>query len=255
RYGDGLFETIFVSDQNPLFIDLHFNRLVAGMQMLEIDIPVEWNTDYFKNTIHELATRNNFQNARCRITVWREGEGFYLPQTNSASLLIELFSSVANEYILNEKGVVLGVFEKIPKPIHPLSVFKTANSLVYIMAAKFAREKKFDDVVILNNERRIADAVSSNILFLKNNQLHTPALNEGGIDGVMKKVIIELCRLENIVVNETQLTIKDLISADEIFLTNVISGIRWVGEFQNRKYGNKFSTDLIYIVNEAIRNN
>lgn len=255
KYGDGLFETIFVADQNPLFIDLHFNRLCTGMNLLGIEIPQNWDNHSFKRIIIDLSKRNNLQNARCRITIWRAGDGLYFPLLNTAEFLIELSEHVKNEYELNPVGIKLGIFNEIPKLLHPLSAIKTANSLVYILAAKYASEQNLNDVVILNQEGRIADTISSNIFIFRNNQLFTPSVNEGGIDGIMKKIIIELCMLEGFGVNQEQLKLDDLNGADEIFLSNVISGIKWVSELHNKKYANKFSTDLVYILNEAIRNN
>ena len=71
----------------------------------------------------------------------------------------------------------------------------------------------------------------------------------------MKQVIIDLCRKEGITVNETELSLEMLLQADEIFLSNVIHGIKWVGSFQQKNYGNKFSKDLLYKINEANSNN
>lgn len=255
RYGDGMFETILINQQIPLFIELHIQRLFSGMQLLGIEIPSDWNNNFFKNRIKSLAKINDLINARCRLTVWRDGEGFYNPVSNTPGLLIELTAYDKNEYVLNSAGIKLGVFDSMLKPLHPLSAVKTANALIYVLAAKYAAEQYYDDVVVLNQEGRIADTINSNLIIFKDSQLFTPAGNEGGVNGVMKKVIFGLCRLEGIIIHEKPLEIDELVSADEIFLTNVITGIMWIGEFRNKKYDNKFSTDLVYILNEAIRNN
>lgn len=255
KYGDGLFETINVINQVPLYIDLHINRLLGGLLALEINIPENWNELFFKETITGLCKINKLQNARCRITTWRDGEGFYQPQINDAAILIEVSAQESEEYILNENGVRLGVFRNLSKTPNILSPYKTANSLVYVLAAKFAVEQNFDDVVVLNDAGRVADSVNSSVFVWRQSVLFTPSIKEGGVDGVMKQVIIDLCRKEGITVNETELPLEMLLQADEIFLSNVIHGIKWVGVYQQKNYGNTFSKDLLYIINEANNNN
>jgi len=250
RYGDGLFETIFIAGGVPAFIQLHIERLMSGMLAMGISIPENWSPEFFKTTIQELCNKNSYTNARCRLTVWRSGAGFYLPQTDASELLIELSESSNADYQLNEKGLKLGVFENIPKLIHPISAFKTANALVYVMAAKFAKQNGYDDVLVLNNEGRVADAISSNLFYYKDRSLFTPAADEGGVDGVMKKNVITVCRREGIEVNEIKMTAQGLQTAEEIFLTNAINGLQWVEWFENKYYVKQFATDLIYILNE-----
>lgn len=255
RYGDGLFETIFVSAREPLFIHAHIGRLMAGMQMLRINISSDWNVDFFSTQIKLLAEKNNYDHARCRITVWRNGGGLYLPETNTAGLLIEL-SMMENEYYeINPSGIKLGLYKETPKMIHPFSALKSAHAMPYILASLYAREQNDDDVVILNNEGRLADATSSNIFIYRDRKLFTPAVTEGGVDGIMRKVVMALCRQEGIEVNETELMPDELLKAEEIFLTNAIQGIKWVESYRHKKFKNEFARDLIFVLNEQKNNN
>ena len=169
--------------------------------------------------------------------------------------MIEISAQESEEYILNENGVRLGVFTNLTKTANILSPYKTANSLVYVLAAKYAVEQNFDDVVVLNDAARVADSINSSVFVWRQSVLFTPSIKEGGVDGVMKQVIIDLCRKEGITVNETELPLEMLLQADEIFLSNVIHGIKWVGSYQQKNYGNTFSKDLLYIINEANSNN
>ena len=255
KYGDGLFETINVINQVPLYIDLHINRLLGGLLALEINIPENWNELFFKETITGLCKINKLQNARSRITIWRDGEGFYQPKINDAAILMEVSAQESKEYILNENGVRLGVFTNLTKTANILSPYKTANSLVYVLAAKYAVEQNFDDVVVLNDAGRIADSINSSVFVWRQSVLFTPSIKEGGVDGVMKQVIIDLCRKEEIPVNEGELPLEMLLQADEIFLSNVMHGIKWVGSYQKKNYANTFSKDLLYIINETNSNN
>lgn len=251
RYGDGLFETILISEGKPVFIDLHLERLLAGMKLTGIEVPPGWDVKYFHSAIAQLAEVNNYKHARCRLTVWRGGGGNYLPELNQPELLIELTELNKSDYQLNATGLKVGDYTGMQKQIHPLSACKTANALIYVLAAKYAAENKFDDAVIYNSEGRVADAVSSNIFIFRSNAIFTPAANEGGISGVMRKVVISVCRKEGIPVNEIQMMPDDILKADEFFITNAIKGLNWVGSYGTRSYTNKFASDLLYILNEA----
>ncbi len=255
KYGDGLFETICILNNNALFIDLHFIRLLAGLNALEIQIPINYTSSFFKQIIHTLCEKNAFINARCRITIWRKEGGNYLPINHEPELLIEVFERDSDTFILNASGLRLGVYSKITKNNSLISPFKTTNSLVYVLAAKFAHEHNFDDVVLLNNKGNICDCVSANVFIFKDNVLCTPAVSEGGIDGVMKKVILLLCKQHRIKTQETIITHADIENADEVFTTNVIQGIKWISSFKEKKYENKVSKQILSLLNEAIGNN
>jgi branched-chain amino acid aminotransferase len=96
----------------------------------------------------------------------------------------------------------------------------------------------------------VAAAVSSNIFVYKNNALYTPAFDEGGVNGIMQKIVIEVCRQEGIEVHEIRMNKEQLLAAEEIFITNAIIGLHWIGVYGKKTYTNKFATDLLYILNE-----
>ncbi|MES1224024.1 MAG: aminotransferase class IV, partial [Bacteroidota bacterium] len=78
----------------------------------------------------------------------------------------------------------------------------------------------------------------------------TPALSEGCINGVMRRYLLEKLREKNYVCTETELKEDDLLNADEVFLTNAITGIRWVKNYACKQYKSTI-TEKIY--NEFIQ--
>jgi branched-chain amino acid aminotransferase len=99
--------------------------------------------------------------------------------------------------------------------------------------------------LLLNTNNKIADSTIANVFIIRNNEIKTPALTEGCVNGVMRKHIIETLKHNSIRVVETIVNIEDIASADEIFLTNAIKGIMWVRQFGNNHYAN-FETRKIY---------
>jgi branched-chain amino acid aminotransferase len=251
RYGDALFETIRISDGKPCFFQSHFDRLSGGMQLLEMRLNL--SAEQLLDEVNKLIASNNItQGARLRITVVRNAGGYYTPETNLSSFVIEAVPLDNNRYGLNENGLTIDLYEKHRKTINELSALKSTNCLTYILAGQYKEAKGYDDVVLLNELGSIAECVSSNLFVGYNGVLYTPSLNQGIVPGVMRQQIIELCREIGIEVQECPLSPQVLHRADEVFLTNAISGLKWVGAYRSKRYFNKVSKMLTEKLNGKV---
>ena len=242
RYGDSLFETIRVVGRNIQFLDDHMNRLKSGMNILKMEIPSDYTTEQFFQQINLLIWENGIQSdARVRLTVFRNDGGFYTPLSNQVSYLIEIEAMEEVGYVLNQKGYTIDIFSEIKKAQGMLSSVKSANSLLYVLAGIYKTENKLDDCVVLNTKGNISEGISSNLFVVKNGALYTPLLEEGCIEGVMRKQIFKIARDNRIAVHEVPLAVNVLLNSDEVFLTNAIQGIRWVGAYKGKRYFNTTS--------------
>ena len=145
---------------------------------------------------------------------------------------------------LNENGLIIDIYPDARKSYDIFSNLKSANFQPYVMAAQYARENKLNDCLVLNSYNRIADSTIANLFLIKNEIIITPSLDEGCIDGVMRKYLVNSIKSDGADVKETTVSEKDILNADEIFLTNAIHGIKWVSHFRSNKYGSKKTTEL-----------
>ena len=137
------------------------------------------------------------------------------------------------------------------KPIDVLSGFKSGNSMIFVLAGLYAKEKGVNNCLILNNKNTIAEAIGANVFVVKGNVILTPSLQEGCVDGIMRRVVIETARQNGIkIYDNCSIELKDLERADEIFLTNAINGIQWVSAFNKNRYFNKMSKSLLSLINK-----
>ena len=255
RYGDGLFETIRVTNGKVNFLDQHLSRLKQGMAMLKLNTPVTFANGELEELIRELLHKNGIEKGgRIRLSVFRQGAGTYAPETNDTSFLIEAVPLVENEYELNINGRVVDLFEEQRKPINLFSTLKSANSLIYVLAGVDKKSRQLDDVLILNELANLCEATSSNLFISFNNVLYTPSVSQGCIPGIMREVIIDLARQNKIEVQECPLSPEVLLRSDEVFLTNAIRGIEWVMSYRNKRYFNKISKVLVEKLNEKVLN-
>jgi branched-chain amino acid aminotransferase len=253
-YGDGFFESIRITGGDMPFIKNHFDRIKETAAVLEINLPKDFTVESIQNTVHDLMIKNEIEKeGKARINFYRNEGGLYAPESNTCSVIVDVMPyTAANGYELNSKGLKVDLYQKIKKPCNVLSGIKSCNSLLYVLAGKFKRDNDLEEAVILNDKHNVCEFVSSNLFIVINGVLYTPAIAEGCITGVMRKVIIDLAAKARIYVYETELKPNDLIRADEIFLTNAVQGIQWVGAYKAKRYFNKVSKTLIDALNEHI---
>ena len=253
RYGDALFETIRIANYNAHFLKEHLDRLFKGMKVLKMEMNPLFNETYIEHAILELAQKNNVaSDGRARLTVYRNEGGLYAPSDNSVSFVIEVSPIEENGFVLNTKGFTVDLYTEFKKTQNALSSIKSANSAIYVMAGIHKIEQQLDECLLLNDKHHIIEAISSNIFAVKNGVLYTPPVGDGCVDGVMRKKIIEIAQANKIAVYEISIMQNVLLGADEFFLTNTISGIRWVVAYKQKRYFNDTSKKLVDKLNELI---
>ncbi|MCO5936238.1 aminotransferase class IV [Mucilaginibacter sp. RB4R14] len=250
RYGDGLFESMRVMKGKLKFPELHAERLQKGMKALKIDGYSQADSWFLKEKVEELARRNKIKHGRLRLTVFRDAEGLYAPTQNKMAYCLEIQPIEEPRYFLNERGLIMDVYTELLKPLNWLSNIKTCSSLIYVMAGIYKQQNKLDDVFLINQNRYLCEANSSNIFVWYQNHLYTPALSEGCVEGVMRKVVIQLALDNNIPVTEAQINPEILNEADEVFLTNATKGIQWVMGYGVKRYFNRISKTLMDELNK-----
>ena len=252
RYADGFFETIRMRNGKLLFFDRHFKRILLAFSVLGFRSLEVFNQEYLENEIlHLLRVNKIMKSAVVRIAFFRQSEGRYLPKQNEWGYLIETFSQENLSYELNRKGLRIDVYEKNPKCVNELSLFKSSNSQLSVLASLFAESKRLDDILLVNVDDEIVEATASNVFFVKENILYTPSLESGCVQGVMRQVIMDLAvRLHYSVVEDAVIRKGQLTDFEEIFLTNAVNGIRWVLAYRDKRYFNNVSRRLMELLNE-----
>ena len=246
RYGDGLFESIRIIDGKILFAQAHFDRLYQGMLALKMNIHTSFDFSFFVSEINALAKKNEIENdARIRFSVFRADGGLYTPNSNNFLYLIELQPIAEKGYQWNKKGLIVDIYSETRKDFGYLSKYKTINCLPYVLAGIAAQELNVDICILLNTNDDIVEATNSNLFFVKDNMLFTPAIQDGCTDGVMRKVVIQIAQQLGIKVYENKVPLQSLAIADEIFLTNSATGIQWVVGYRGKRYFSRVAR-LIY---------
>lgn len=249
-YADGVMETIRVGAGKIWFWEDHYFRLMGDMRVLRMEIPISFTPEFLENEIRR--TLQQEVNARVRVYVYRRAGGLYTPSSKEIDYLIEFEPIEAEAYTLNEAGMHIQLFQEHHKPTGLLSNLKSTNAQVYIVAGIFAQENKYEDVILLNEHKRLVEGVSSNLFLVQDGKVYTPSLGEGPVKGVFRKNLISVLKKQGIEVIESELVPFELQRADEVWLTNVVSGIKWVGQFRKKTYTKSLAEKVIGWMNEKI---
>ncbi|MDB5190664.1 MAG: hypothetical protein JWQ96_227 [Segetibacter sp.] len=244
RYGDGFFETMRVVNTRIPLVELHFQRLFNTLQTLQFTIPSLLTPQKLFDDIQELLQANKLQSCRLRVMVYRGEGGLFQDVDNSPNIYIESIPLEPAADQLNKQGLMLDVFKDGRKNYDLYSALKTNSYLPYLMGAAWANRKFLDDCILLNAFDKVVECSIANLFLLRDDQLFTPGITEGCVDGVMRKYIMGWCRNNHIKCTEATITIEELHEAREVFVTNAVTGLKWVKKIGANTFLNNFSSHL-----------
>lgn len=215
NYGDGFFETVKIINSNPFNFFVHYLRIIKSCSILSLDF--NYTEKELSKFIETLLIKNNIINGTVKFHFSRDSKGKYMP-----------FSSKLNLLIITNKGEGFNVVKPIKlcfytdeiKTKNELSTIKSCNALVYVLSSIYARENNFENAILFNTDDNVIECSNSNIFVVKEDVIYTPALSDGCVSGTMRKWVLNN---ENVI--ENSLSKKEILNADEIFITNAVSGI------------------------------
>ena len=253
-YGDGVFETLKIVNNKILFLEDHYFRLMASMRIVRMQIPNNFTLEYLEEQVLNLAKANNCENsARVRLTVFRNDGGFYLPQTRTVSFLIQVSPLNETYYSFSDAMYEVDLYKDFYITKQLLSTIKTTNKMINITGSIFADENDLQNCLLLNNEKNVVEALNGNLFMLIGNQLITPSIEDGCLNGIMRKQVLQIAKkMENLEVLEQPISPFDLQKADELFITNVITGIQPISKYRKKEYKSDLSKVLLEKINDLI---
>lgn len=254
-YGDALFETIKVLDYKLLFLEDHYFRLMASMRICRMEIPMNFTMEFFEeqvlNLINSLPKSNSF---RIRFSVFRNSDGFYTPISNEISFIIVAFPLEQSIYSIEKSSYEVELYKDFFIPKQLLSTLKTNNKMLQIAGSIFAKENGYDNCLVLNDEKNVVEALQSNLFMKTANLVITPPISDGCLNGIMRKQVIEILKkMDGINFKEDSISPFDLQKADELFLTNIISGIQPITKYRKKEFVDDFSYEVLVKLNAKIR--
>ena len=254
-YGDAIFETIKVNNR-PLFWEAHYFRLMASMRIMRMKIPMKFTPEFLEAEIMDLiATKiSKVKSHRVKLSVYRVSGGYYTPDNNSIEYSISMSPLDNFLYAHTPYNYEIDLFKNYQISPNLLSTIKTNNKALNVIGSIYAKENNFNNCLLLNTNKNVIEALNGNIFLVKNNIIKTPPLLDGCMKGIIRGKLIEIInKTSNYELNEKSISPFELQKADEIFITNVISGIIPVTKFRKKEYKTETSKLLLDKLNIKIR--
>lgn len=255
-YGDAVTDVSKYSYQQLLFWEEHYLRLMAGMRVLRMNIPMSFSMEYIEEEILKTIRSNALESqpVRVRISIFRKSGNTYTPTNNYIEYLIETQPLSSAFYVLNEEPYEVELFKDFYIQPDLLANIKHTNRIVNVLGSIFAQENDYQNCILLNSQKNIAGALDGNIFLVNGNTLKTPALTDGAVNGITRKMLIKsLQKVGDYQVEETSISPFELQKADELFITNSLIGIQPVSQYRKKTYTHTATKSLIGKLNTIAR--
>ncbi|WP_405206260.1 aminotransferase class IV [Aquimarina sp. LLG6339-5] len=255
-YGDALFETIRVNSGTILFWEDHYFRLMASMRILRMEIPMNFTPEFLQQEILELIEENGFMNSsvRIKIIVNRKEGGLYTPNFNGIDYSISVAPLNSSFYTFSSTSYEATLFKDHYIAPDLLSTLKSNNKLVNVLGGIFAKENGFENCLLLNTNKMVLEALNGNLFLIKGNKIKTPPVADGCLKGILRTQLLRILeKLPEYEVEEASISPFELQKADELFITNVITGIQPITKFRKKEYISEVTRRLLGVLNARIR--
>ncbi len=226
-YGDGLFETIRVTDAGPVLLPEHLDRLQLGMQRLGFpSVAIS----------HQLSDYPGIKQpgiVKIIVTRGSGGRGYDPSSVLTTPTLIFMHTPMPNyPASYAQVGVDLYLCNTALSINPALAGIKHLNRLEQVLARREWHFTEYQEGLLLDSQHYVIECCSSNLIICKGNKIETPMLDQCGIKGTMRDWLLQKYQANGVTVMETRLSLDDVLSADEVFICNSVNGVWPVRKLQ-----------------------
>lgn len=222
-YGDGVFETMRSYNGQVFKLERHIDRLLISLKILRIKSP--YRKFKLSSLVNKTLRVNKLSNAYVKLIVTRGigKRGVDISDGDRSTVVIYAAPLKNIPITFYKKGLKVNLACISKNEQSFIARIKSLNYVDNILARAEVQRSGFDEAIFLNSKGNISEATTSNIFMVKKGSISTPTLNAGLLPGITRGLIIEIIRkyFKN-KIYERNIKPAELISADEIFLTNSI---------------------------------
>ncbi len=239
-YGDGVYETLRVYKGVVFKVDEHIDRLFRSASMLELLIPK--TPDAIKRAVYKTINANGHKEAYIRISLSRGPGPIGLDPELCSKPTFVIISNPFKKYLEQyyQKGVKIAIVNtrrNFKGALDPK--IKSLNFLNNILAKIEAKKKGAYEALMLNHRGYIAEGTITNIFFVKDRFLCTPEIGVGILDGITRRIILDIAKEVRIEIKEGKFRREDIYHAKEVFISNSTMEVMPVTKVDNIKIGTK----------------
>ncbi|MHB1404100.1 MAG: aminotransferase class IV [Desulfitobacteriaceae bacterium] len=229
-FGHGLFETMLITPKGPSFLDLHWQRLENGAEILSLDLPpYETVAGAISDSVRKQGNSPVPYALRLTLSGGSPEHGEQ-PRLFTGTRPLPYTS---DQYL---SGISLQLLPWRKNEYSPLTNAKTVNYSENYLGKKEALRLGCDEGLWLNSKSYLSEGTMSNLFFIRNGELFTPDLKCGCLPGTRREIVLRLVSTLGLALHEGEFTLEELLQAEEVFMTNALMGIMPVHRLNSTLY-------------------
>ena len=231
HYGTGVFEGIRARETSigtAIFrLKDHIERLFSSAEAYNLEIPYSY--DEIFDASKSIVLKNKLKDAYIRpLVFFGSGEMGLLPKDVPVQVAVSAWSwgaYLGREAVGNGVRVCLSPWERIsPKSFKPYA--KGVGGYMNSTLAKIdAVDRGYDDAMMLSDSGNVAEGSGQNIFVIKNNEILTPPIETGALNGITRRTVIQIANDLDLKISEVNITKQELFEADELFFTGTATEV------------------------------
>jgi 4-amino-4-deoxychorismate lyase len=235
-YGLGLFETFRIYNGHPFLLDDHLERLNAGLRALLI--AKQFTRGEVKVILEQLLEVNKLTNAYVRWNVSAGiGElGLNTEPYENPTVICYMKPIEGAAASIEKEAVILNTRRNTPEGDHRLKSHHYLNCILGKM--EIGKDPRLEGI-FLTKDNYVAEGIVSNIFWVKEETIYTPSVQTGILNGITRQFVITLAKKIGFEVVEGLFTKMDLLSSDEVFITNSIQEIVPIRQIDGTQFPGK----------------
>jgi branched-chain amino acid aminotransferase len=225
--GYGVFDFTRTYHRRPFHLDAHLDRLYRSAEQVLLDIP--WSKAEITDIVMETIARNpDYAECNVRIVVTGGESPDFLNPADRPRLLVLITPAT----IMPERAYAEGVYIVTVQMDRVLTGAKSINYIPAIIALRHARKQGALDAVYIDNEGRVLEGTTNNLFAFYGDTLVTPG-DEHVLLGITRGIVLELAETA-FTVEHRDITLDELYTADEIFLSSSVKEVLAVTRINDR---------------------
>lgn len=243
HYGSGVFEGIrcYATDKGSFIFRLneHVDRMYRSAELYKLEIP--YPKAEFKTAIKETVRINGLDACYIRPIAFY---GYHHLGVNPAGCPVDCAIAawrwgtyLGEEALENGIRCTFSSWRRIDPTTLPVTAKATGHYLNSLLAVLDAKERGFDEAIMLDTNGHVAEGPGENIFAVKNATLYTPAAESSILPGITRDSVIELAQDIGYEVIEQPITKEELLTADEAFFTGTAAEVSPIREIDNATIG------------------
>ena len=234
HFASSVFEGIRVYKKKVLFLDDHMKRLIKSSKIMGLNL--QHSLKKLNNLTFLVIKKNKIEDGYIRPIVFRSSHSMS-PETDNCKTQIAIAAWKWKTLFDDENGIKLNLskYPKLNSNIYPIEAKSSGSYQTSVISKISSKKKGFDDSLMLDLKKNVAETTACNIFWISNNKIYTPK-KHSILNGITRQAVIELCKIKKIKIIIGDFKLKQIKNAECVFLTGTAAEIQFVKKIDNKTF-------------------